>query len=419
MVVMAVKVIFLLSVFGAVDAAPLEDARAASMVVDQSDDIPGLIRMPLTRVNVGHEAAIQTSLLVQAETDTESANSPLRNIQNTQYHASITVGTGDSPQTFTVIPDSGSANTWVYGQGCAANNGQSGCSTGACNNHIKFNAASSPTYHKETGSFKITYGSGSVTGDLFTDSVSLSNSHAATGFKMIAATCVISHEAAVFDESRFDGVMGLGYAQLGIQGTTPLLKTLKDQNKIAEPIFTFFLTKHNNEGSQLGIGAVDSNLHAEPIKWFKTMPESSHYSICLKKVVVNGETIKCPNECCPAVPDSGTTLLSGPTSMMQPVLNKVGTISRTCAGTKDLHDVEIWLEDTMFKLTPEDYVFKAEHNQNDCESGLMAMDFPADMGNMWVLGDVFLHKYFSVFDPANKKVGLALAASKGGGAGAN
>lgn len=43
-------------------------------------------------------------------------------------------------------------------------------------------------------------------------------------------------------------------------------------------------------------------------------------------------------------------------------------------------------------------------DQGFCTSG-----FQGDNSNLWILGDVFIREYFSVFDRTNNRVGLAKA----------
>lgn len=87
---------------------------------------------------------------------------PLKDYMNTQYFAEVQVGT--PPQTFTVVPDTGSSNLWIYSQKCYAI---------PCFYHDKYDATKSSSYKSDGRPFKITYGSGSIDGFVSQDSAKL------------------------------------------------------------------------------------------------------------------------------------------------------------------------------------------------------------------------------------------------------
>lgn len=57
-----------------------------------------------------------------------------------------------------------------------------------------------------------------------------------------------------------------------------------------------------------------------------------------------------------------------------------------------------------YLIEAKDYVLNV---QGTCMSGFVGIDIPAPAGPIWIIGDVFLRKFYSVYDLENDRVGFA------------
>ncbi|KAK7838942.1 aspartic proteinase a1 [Quercus suber] len=91
--------------------------------------------------------------------------------------------------------------------------------------------------------------------------------------------------------------------------------------------------------------------------------------------------------------------------------NPIGKSFIDCDNIAGMPYISFTIGNKSFPLSPEQYTLRVEENYGTvCVSGFGALDVPPPQGPLWVLGDLFLGAYHTVFDFGNLRVGFAKAA---------
>ncbi|GAA0164192.1 aspartic protease [Lithospermum erythrorhizon] len=89
----------------------------------------------------------------------------------------------------------------------------------------------------------------------------------------------------------------------------------------------------------------------------------------------------------------------------------MGESAVDCGSISKMPTVSFTIGGKVFDLSPKEYILKlGEGAAAQCISGFTALDVPPPRGPLWILGDVFMGRYHTIFDYGKLRVGFAKAA---------
>ncbi|NXO31921.1 CATD protein, partial [Cisticola juncidis] len=393
--------------------------RGLLLLLALAGSCAALIRIPLTKfpsmrrilTEAGNEIpdmnAITQAIKYKLGFAGEGKPTPeiLKNYMDAQYFGLISIGS--PPQNFTVIFDTGSSNLWVPSVHCSMLDI-------ACMVHHKYDSSKSSTYVKNGTKFAIRYGTGSLSGFLSQDTVTLGD------LKILDQTFgeATKQPGITFIAAKFDGILGLGFPKISVDNVVPVFDNLMKQHLIEKNIFSFYLNRDpsGEPGGELLLGGTDPKYYQGDFSWFN-VTRKAYWQIHMDSVdVANGVSV-CQGGC-EAIVDTGTSLITGPTKEVKKIQEAIGAkpiikgeYIIPCEKVPELPNVTMVLGGKSFTLTGKQYVLKmTSQGESICMSGFSGLDVPPPGGPLWILGDVFIGPYYSVFDRDLDRVGFATSA---------
>jgi len=266
----------------------------------------------------------------------------------------------------------------------------------------KYDHTKSSTYIKNGEKFSIQYGSGALSGFLSEDKVTVA------GYTVEQTFAEATSEPSLgFQIGKFDGIMGLAWPTISVDGVTPVMQNIVKQDG-AKPQFGFYLG--NDKTGELTLGGYDASKVSGDLHWVP-LSNTTYWMSELEGFTFGGKDVPgTPNF---GVFDTGTSLLAGPTESVTAIAKQLGATQLEsewivdCSKRSTFPDLQITLAGKVFTLTADQYVLDiTEDGESECLLGMMGIELPGGLPPFWILGDVFLRTQYSVFDIEKQAVGL-------------
>ncbi|XP_032737350.1 pepsin B-like [Lontra canadensis] len=328
------------------------------------------------------------------------AYEPFTNYLNSYYFGEISIGT--PPQNFLVLFDTGSSNLWVPSTYCQSQ---------ACSNHNTFNPSSSSTYRNNGQTYTLCYGSGSLTVLLGYDTVNVQNiviKNQLFGLSEI-------EPSNPFYYANFDGILGMAYPDLAVGNSPTVMESMLQQGQLTQPIFSFYFSRQPTYeyGGELILGGSNSQFYSGEIVWAPVTREL-YWQVDIDEFLVGNQATGLCSQGCQAIVDTGTYVLAVPQQFIGSFLKETGALEAqngdlvvNCNSIQSLPTITFVISGTPLPLPPSTYVL---NDNGYCTLGIEVTYLPSSNGQpLWILGDVFLREYYTVFDLAVNRVGFALS----------
>ncbi|NXU44729.1 CATD protein, partial [Drymodes brunneopygia] len=228
----------------------------------------------------------------------------------------------------------------------------------------------------------------------------------------------VKQPGTTFIAAKFDGILGMAYPRISVEGVMPVFDNIMKQGLVKKNEFSFYLNRDpsGDPGGEMILGGSDPKYYKGKLTWYN-VTRKAYWQIHMDSVDVangaNGASV-CQGGC-EAIVDTGTSLITGPSEDVKMIQKAIGAKPLMkgeylipCDKVPTLPNVTITIGGKGYNLTGDQYVLKVTSAATTiCMSGFSGLDIPPPGGPLWILGDVFIGPYYSVFDRDNNRVGFA------------
>jgi hypothetical protein len=269
--------------------------------------------------------------------------------------------------------------------------------------HHRFNSKKSQGFSFVGENMGVKFGTGRIWGRLAFDLVTLGGK--SKNNIQIHKQCfgMIEKEwGAVFRTNAFDGILGLSFPSLSMAHQPVLFDNVESQHLLKYPMFSFYYSHKKSKPSSINFGYPKKAHYKGKIQWVD-VDKPMYWQLRLTDIKIGGKSMNlCPTHDCKLVVDTGTHLFTTPTKHLSTILTEIGA---GCSGKPVTFVVKDSSGTHELKVESKYYMTKAGGN---CRPGFMALDVPKPRGPLFIVGNLFMQKYLTIYSRQPQQVGFAL-----------
>ncbi|CAD8061543.1 unnamed protein product [Paramecium sonneborni] len=358
-----------------------------------------------------HQEKLQDPSFLQIQQQ-DQQQMRMHNYKNIQYTVDIAIG--NPKNIFKVVLDTGSANLWINSKRCQEE---------GCLRHKQYNYQENESFVPLNQELNVEFGSGNLKGivnsdTIFFEDIVLPNQTLAE---------IQSENGLIFKNLDFDGILGLAYPKMAPKDFNPVFDNMMESKILKRNQFAFYLAKDANDisHSEFTLGGYNPS-HVDGDVHYHNVIDKYYWMIRADNILVDNQDIGLCNPSCKLIVDTGSSIMSAPFDHLGTLLRQLNVRSH-CHEINTLPTITFQIDQNDYTLEPQEYVKPTYYdgnqlnelnddedlqtfiqlNHSDCIAAFIPLDIQSPQGPAWILGDIFLRKYYSIFDRDNDKVGFA------------
>lgn len=197
------------------------------------------------------------------------------------------------------------------------------------------------------------------------------------------------------------------------------MENIMEYNDKVYPVMTFALSRDFNGYGVMTIGEISSDLYEGDLVYHDTLIKP-YWTLNLENVLIGGEDIGLcsgSDDNCGLVVDTGSSYNAMPTSSAIALLKYFNSLGVSCKEYNDYPDITYVIDGYEYTLKAYEYLtivgdfYSSMYDSTvssdaitDCFINLYTLDYSYKGYTLWLVGDVFISKFYTIFDFETEQV---------------